>query len=70
MGAVFNVIILLYFYLKNGVRACVVIFLSLLCPSGSWLLSGKLAKMLLNDCEQNDNDNPLALSGMFSSSLF
>ncbi|KAG6709285.1 hypothetical protein I3842_06G125100 [Carya illinoinensis] len=30
--------------------------------SGSWLLSGKLAKMLLIDCEQNDNDNPLAIS--------
>uniref|UniRef100_A0A2N9H720 Uncharacterized protein n=1 Tax=Fagus sylvatica TaxID=28930 RepID=A0A2N9H720_FAGSY len=32
--------------------------------SGSWLLSGKLAKMLLIDCEQNDNDYPLAISGM------
>ncbi|GLT69630.1 hypothetical protein SLA2020_417670 [Shorea laevis] len=30
--------------------------------SGSWLLSGKLAKMLLIDCEQNDNDYPLAIS--------
>ncbi|KAL4616065.1 hypothetical protein ACB092_07G172100 [Castanea dentata] len=30
--------------------------------SGSWLLSGKLAKMLLIDCEQNDNDHPLAIS--------
>ncbi|KAJ8767098.1 hypothetical protein K2173_012689 [Erythroxylum novogranatense] len=30
--------------------------------SGSWLLSGKLAKMLLIDCEQNDYDKPLAIS--------
>ncbi|KAI9127540.1 hypothetical protein K1719_000533 [Acacia pycnantha] len=30
--------------------------------SGSWLLSGKLAKMLLIDCEQNSNDCPLAIS--------
>ncbi|XP_038706390.1 uncharacterized protein LOC120001936 isoform X2 [Tripterygium wilfordii] len=30
--------------------------------SGSWLLSGKLAKMLLIDCEQNDYDFPLAIS--------
>ncbi|XP_015893450.3 uncharacterized protein LOC107427578 [Ziziphus jujuba] len=30
--------------------------------SGSWLLSGKLAKMLLIDCEQNDNDCPLTIS--------
>ncbi|KAF3434642.1 hypothetical protein FNV43_RR21727 [Rhamnella rubrinervis] len=30
--------------------------------SGSWLLSGKLAKMLLIDSEQNDNDCPLTIS--------
>ncbi|OIV99597.1 hypothetical protein TanjilG_17407 [Lupinus angustifolius] len=30
--------------------------------SGSWLLSGKLARMLLIDCEQNSNDFPLAIS--------
>ncbi|XP_061362673.1 uncharacterized protein LOC133306382 isoform X2 [Gastrolobium bilobum] len=30
--------------------------------SGSWLLSGKLARMLLIDCEQNSNDCPLAIS--------
>ncbi|XP_028776786.1 uncharacterized protein LOC114733485, partial [Neltuma alba] len=29
---------------------------------GSWLLSGKLAKMLLIDCEQNSDDCPLAIS--------
>ncbi|XP_054786453.1 uncharacterized protein LOC129292825 isoform X2 [Prosopis cineraria] len=30
--------------------------------SGSWMLSGKLAKLLLIDCEQNSNDCPLAIS--------
>ncbi|KAG4966890.1 hypothetical protein JHK87_032541 [Glycine soja] len=30
--------------------------------SGSWLLSCKLARMLLIDCEQNSNDCPLAIS--------
>ncbi|BFG42271.1 hypothetical protein CerSpe_285450 [Prunus speciosa] len=30
--------------------------------SGSWLLSGKLAKMLLIDCEQNDGDCSLTIS--------
>ncbi|OMO92842.1 nucleoporin protein [Corchorus olitorius] len=30
--------------------------------SGSWLLSGKLAKMLLIDSEQNDYDCPLTIS--------
>ncbi|XVF00933.1 hypothetical protein REPUB_Repub04eG0044900 [Reevesia pubescens] len=30
--------------------------------SGSWLLSGKLAKMLLVDCEQNDYDCTLTIS--------
>lgn len=30
--------------------------------SGSWLLSGKLVKMLLLDSEQNDYDKPLAIS--------
>lgn len=30
--------------------------------SGSWLLSGKLAKMLLIDCEQNDNCCQLTIS--------
>lgn len=30
--------------------------------SGSWLLSCKLARMLLIDCEQNSNDCPLAMS--------
>ncbi|XP_022725660.1 uncharacterized protein LOC111282033 [Durio zibethinus] len=30
--------------------------------SGSWLLSGKLAKMLLIDNEQNDHDCPLTIS--------
>ncbi|GLT30700.1 hypothetical protein SLA2020_054910 [Shorea laevis] len=30
--------------------------------SGSWLLSGKLAKLLLIDCEQNDYDCPLTIS--------
>ncbi|XP_055961923.1 uncharacterized protein LOC126683413 isoform X2 [Mercurialis annua] len=30
--------------------------------SGSWLVSGKLAKMLLIDAELNDNENPLAIS--------
>ncbi|KAI4297724.1 hypothetical protein L6164_037599 [Bauhinia variegata] len=30
--------------------------------SGSWLLSEKLARMLLIDCEQNSNDCPLAIS--------
>lgn len=33
------------------------------CFSGSWLLSGRLAKMLSTDCEQNDCQ--LTLSGMF-----
>ncbi|WCJ39807.1 hypothetical protein M5689_020767 [Euphorbia peplus] len=30
--------------------------------SGSWFISGKLAKMLLIDLEQNEYDNPLAIS--------
>ncbi|CAK8576856.1 unnamed protein product [Lathyrus sativus] len=30
--------------------------------SGSWLLSGRLARMLLIDCEQNSNDYPLTIS--------
>lgn len=30
--------------------------------SGSWLLSGKMAKMLLIDCEQNDGDCSLTIS--------
>lgn len=30
--------------------------------SGSWMLSGRLARMLLIDCEQNSNDYPLAIS--------
>ncbi|GAV84710.1 DUF3414 domain-containing protein [Cephalotus follicularis] len=30
--------------------------------SGSWLLSGRLAKMLLMDCERNDYECPLAIS--------
>ncbi|EEF34096.1 conserved hypothetical protein [Ricinus communis] len=29
---------------------------------GSWMLPGKLAKMLLIDCEQNDFENPLTIS--------
>ncbi|KVH88159.1 hypothetical protein Ccrd_024450 [Cynara cardunculus var. scolymus] len=32
--------------------------------SGSWLLSGRLAKLLLIDCEHNDSSCPLAVSGM------
>ena len=32
--------------------------------SGSWLLSSKLARMLLIDCELNSNDCPLAISGI------
>jgi hypothetical protein len=51
--------------LKNGFIVCVlIIFIPFFLCSGSWLLSGKLAKMLLIDCEQNDNDYPLAISGM------
>ncbi|KAA8536013.1 hypothetical protein F0562_028491 [Nyssa sinensis] len=34
--------------------------------SGTWLLSGRLAKMLLIDCEHNDRYEPLTLSGMYS----
>nr|KYP39665.1 hypothetical protein KK1_039024 [Cajanus cajan] len=34
--------------------------------SGSWLLSCKLARMLLIDCEQNSNDCPLAMSVLCS----
>ncbi|CBI37915.3 unnamed protein product, partial [Vitis vinifera] len=33
---------------------------------GSWLLSGKLAKMLLIDCEQNDNCCQLTISGILN----
>ncbi|KAJ7978575.1 Nucleoporin like [Quillaja saponaria] len=36
--------------------------LSDVSSSGSWLFSGKLAKMLLVDCEQNNNDCPLAVA--------
>ncbi|KAI3679077.1 hypothetical protein L6452_38385 [Arctium lappa] len=32
--------------------------------SGSWLLSGRLAKLLLIDCEHNDSSCPLAVSVM------
>lgn len=38
--------------------------MSIDCSSGSWLLSGRLAKMLLIDCEQSDCS--MTLSGMFS----
>jgi len=38
--------------------------LHLLWSSGSWLLSGKLVKMLLLDSEQNDYDKPLTISGL------
>ncbi|WZZ02488.1 hypothetical protein YC2023_074816 [Brassica napus] len=33
--------------------------------SGSWSLSGKLAKMILIDCEKNDTSCPLVISGKF-----
>lgn len=35
--------------------------------SESWLLFGKLAKMLLIDCEKNDYDRLLVISGILSS---
>ncbi|CAN7027598.1 unnamed protein product [Brassica rapa subsp. trilocularis] len=33
--------------------------------SGSWSLSGRLAKMILIDCEKNDTSCPLVISGKF-----
>lgn len=39
-------------------------YLHFLWSSGSWLLSGKLVKMLLIDSEQNDYDKPLTISGL------
>lgn len=48
---------------------CLAIFLLWsvsLVSSRSWLLSGKLAKMLLIDCEQNDSDCSLTTAGIFN----
>ena len=62
VGIILSVACSYYCILKNAFNW----YLRVILPvsSGSWMLSGRLARMLLIDCEQNSNDYPLAISGM------